>query len=122
MSCRLYIDEVGNDDVVSESERYLSLTGITTKLHGHDTIIAPAIEAIKREFFGHNPPICTIILHRRELVRKEPPFVALQDPETNARWEARLLRLIEELPYIVNTVLIDKHAHVEKYGEWHHNP
>ena len=30
--------------------------------------------------------------------------------------------LIEDLPYIANTVLIDKRAHVEKYGEWHNNP
>ena len=32
MTCRLFIDEVGNDDTKTPSERYLSLTGIITKV------------------------------------------------------------------------------------------
>jgi hypothetical protein len=122
MTCRLYIDEVGNDDIASESERYLSLTGITTKIYGHDTKIHPEIEALKNEIFGHNPPQYTIVLHRREILRKEKPFDCLQDAEVNAKWEARILELIESLPYIVNTVLIDKHEHTRRYGEWQYNP
>ena len=30
--------------------------------------------------------------------------------------------LIETLPYIALTVLIDKHAHIQKYPVWHFNP
>jgi hypothetical protein len=122
MTCRLYIDEVGNDDTVSESERYLSLTGITTKVHGHDTKIHPEIETLKNEIFGHNPPQYTIILHRREILRKEKPFDCLREEKTNLQWEARILTLIETLPYIVNTVLIDKREHAKRYGDWQYNP
>src|SRR6185437_3364502 len=122
MTCRLYIDEVGNDDTVSESERYLSLTGITTKIHGHDTQIHPEIEKLKNELFGHNPPQYPVILHRREIVRKEKPFDCLQDKKINAEWECRILSLIETLPYIANSVLIDKHEHARRYGEWQYNP
>lgn len=122
MTCRLFIDEVGNDDVKTPSERYLSIVGIITKVHGHDTQITPELEGLKRDLFGHAPPLCTIILHRRELVRKEAPFKALNDPAVNAEWERRALKLISGLPYIAIVVSIDKKAHVEKYPVWHFNP
>jgi hypothetical protein len=122
MDCRLYIDEVGNDDLATESERYLSLTGITTKLHGHNTKIQPEIERLKSDLFGHNPPQWSVILHRREIVRKQSPFDCLQDPKVNAEWESRILSLIGTLPYIANTVLIDKHEHAERYRVWLYNP
>jgi len=122
MTCRLFIDEVGNDDNKNSSERFLSLTGIITKKYGHDNHITTAIEQLKADFFGHSPPDTVVILHRRELVRKEPPFECLWDADTNKAWEARLLKLIEELPYIAITVMIDKREHSEKYQVWQFNP
>jgi hypothetical protein len=118
MTCRLYIDEVGNDDTETESERYLSLTGIITKVGSHDNSITPAIEALKTDLFGHAPPNKVVILHRREMVRKEPPFKQLMDATVNAEWERRILKLIEDLPYIANTVMIDKHEHRDRYKVW----
>ena len=44
MTCRLFIDEVGNDDVKTLEEQFLSITGIITKKHGHDNVITPEIE------------------------------------------------------------------------------
>jgi hypothetical protein len=79
MRCRLFIDEVGNDDLVTPSERYLSLTGIITKIRSHDHHITPAIEELKTQLFGHNPPTKTVILHRKEIRRREPPFECLRD-------------------------------------------
>lgn len=122
MACRLYIDEVGNDDVKTLEEQFLSITGIITKRHGHDHIITPEIERLKTDIFGHHPQTNPVILHRREIVRKEPPFEALWDPKTNAEWQTRILGLIDTLPYIAMTVLIDKHAHVQRYPVWHFNP
>jgi hypothetical protein len=122
MTCRLYIDEVGNDDVKTPSERFLSLTGIITKLHGHDFVITPEIEKLKWDLFNHDPFTNPVVLHRKEIVRKETPFEALQDPATNAEWEKRILNLIEILPYIAITVVIDKEEHLKKYQVWHFNP
>lgn len=122
MTCRLYIDEVGNDDTSSPTERYLSLTGIITKKRSHDNTIRPAIEQLKADLFGHDPPKNIVILHRREIVRKEPPFDCLRDKGQNARWEVGLLKLIESLPYIAITVMIDKHEHAQKYAVWQFNP
>jgi hypothetical protein len=122
MTCRLYIDEVGNDDTRSAEERFLSLTGIITKTRSHDNHIAPAIETLKGDLFGHNPPENTIVLHRREIVRREPPFECLWDETKNKDWESRLLKLIENLPYIAITVLIDKEEHMRRYPVWQYNP
>jgi hypothetical protein len=122
MTHRLYIDEVGNDDTDTASERYLSLTGIITKVRSHDNLITPSIEALKTRIFGHNPPQWPVILHRREIVRRELPFDCLLDEAVNADWEASILRLIEGLPYIAITVMIDKHEHKERYKVWLFNP
>jgi hypothetical protein len=85
MTCRLFIDEVGNDDVKTLEEQFLSITGIITKKHGHDHVITPEIEKLKTDMFGHDPKAHPVILHRREIVRKEPPFEALWDPTINAQ-------------------------------------
>jgi hypothetical protein len=122
MTCRLYLDEVGNDDTKSASERFLSLTGIITKIHSHDSKITPEIEALKARLFGHSPPDKVIILHRREIVRREPPFECLWDKEKNKEWEQAILKLIGGLPYIAITVMIDKQEHAQKYLVWQFNP
>ncbi|WP_315743596.1 MULTISPECIES: DUF3800 domain-containing protein [unclassified Bradyrhizobium] len=122
MTCRLFIDEVGNADVKTPSERFLSVTGIITKVHGHQNIITPEIEKLKKDLFNHDPITNPVILHRKEIVRKEKPFGSLQDLAVNAEWETRILGLIETLPYIAVTVIIDKLEHQKKYQVWHFNP
>jgi hypothetical protein len=122
MMCRLYLDEVGNDDVSTPTERFLSITGITTKISSHENYITPEIESLKADLFGHSLPDNAVILHRREIVRREGHFTVLREKAVNESWESRILDLIGSLPYIVNTVLIDKHEHVRRYAVWHYNP
>ena len=122
MVCRLFIDEVGNDDVDHPAEQYLSLTGIICDKPGHGEAIKPRIEQAKTDFFGHNPPAKIVILHRRELVRREPPFECLHDEITRAAWDACVLDLVGSLPYTAVTVMIDKHEHRDRYKVWIHNP
>lgn len=122
MTCRLYIDEVGNADVDHPAEQYLSLTGIITKTRLHDKRFVPELEILKHDLFDHNPPAKTVILHRREIQRREGVFKVLNDPKKNQEWENRILSLIERLPYIALTVMIDKHAHRKKYTVWLFNP
>ena len=100
----------------------MSLTGITTKIRSHDKHVTPAIEELKARLFGHSLPNRIVILHRREIMRREAPFECLRDEKINADWERSLLELIEKLPYIANTVMIDKHEHRKKYTVWQFNP
>jgi hypothetical protein len=125
MLCRLYIDEVGNADLKNapndENVRYLSLTGVTTFRSLHDRTIQPAIDQLKTDLFGHGPAN-PVILHRREIIDRVGPFAVLHDDECRATFDERALRLIENLPFIANTVTIDKAEHVERYGVWHFDP
>jgi hypothetical protein len=122
MVCRLYIDEVGNDDVGHPRERYLSLTGLITKVEFHERRFKPEIEKLKSDLFGHNPPATTVILHRREIMRKEAPFECLRNEDKNAEWEKRLIDILDKLPFLITTVMIDKHSHRDRYAVWLFNP
>ncbi len=122
MTCRLYICAVGNDNVRRAAERYLSVVGIIVKAHGDAARITPEIENLKAELFGHAPPEHTIILHPREIQRKETPFKVLRQEATNSEWERRLLGLIEGLPYVAVVATIDKLEHINRYAAWHFSP
>ena len=82
MKYRLYIDEVGNSDIGSSrnpNHRYLSLTGVIAELDYVRDVLYPDLEELKRRYFGSHPDD-PIVLHRKELVNKKPPFAALNDP------------------------------------------
>ena len=122
---RLYVDEVGNHDLdarrVKPNERYLSLTGIVLDLEYVRATVSPAIEGLKAATFRSHPDD-PVVLHRRELLEKKPPFTALRDPATCARFDAALLALIRNLNFRVMTATIDKWQHVSRYGTWTQHP
>lgn len=125
MTCRLYIDEVGNSDLRGSANddniRYLSLTGITTKLLAQERVFQPHLDRIKNKYFAgyHRQPV---IFHRREMMRGEGPFAVLNDEEVRRAFDADLLEVLESLPYIAVTATIDKREHLDRYSVWHHDP
>ena len=124
MKYRLYIDEVGNSDVNASREpnhRYLSLTGIIVDLSHVAGTMHPEIEKLKTDFFGQHPDE-PLILHRKELVNRQPPFSALRNPAVELSFNNSLLGLINTLDYKVLTVVIDKLQHLEQYQVWRYDP
>lgn len=113
---RLYIDEVGTDDVQSvdaDNERYLSLTGVAMKVdHARDEL-APRMANLKAEIFGHDPDD-PLILHRKKIVKRSGPFHVLSDPEREAAFNAAIISIFQECDYRVITALIDKRAMLGK--------
>lgn len=124
MRCRLYIDEVGNGDLSGNSnninQRYLSLTGLITRIVFYNKRFTPDVVAFKQDIFGRND--VPIILHRREIVRREGAFSILVDERIRERFDAGLLQLFEKLPYLASTITIDKNEHVRLYGDWTRDP
>ena len=122
MTCRLFIDEVGNGDLrgsaTDDNVRYLSLTGILTTLDSHDRRITPAINALKHGVFGNT----SVVLHRRDIVRREGPFRILHDPEPKRQFDDGLRECVRAVPYLVTTVTIDKRSHLERYAVWRYDP
>lgn len=124
MKYRMYVDEVGNPDLKScydSRHRHLSLTGVILELGYVERVAFPALEGLKRDYFGSHPDD-PVILHRKELLNAKPPFDCLADAAARERFDAELLALLAELEYIVITVVIDKQAHVEQYRVWRYDP
>ena len=124
MKFRFYVDEVGNSDLGASQEpnhRYLSLTGIIFELGYVDTTVFPAIEGLKRKYFGSHPDE-PIVLHRKELVNKKPPFDSLQVREVEQAFNRDLLNLLRSLDYVVITTVIDKLEHQQRYRVWRFDP
>lgn len=101
---------------VDDNERYLSLTGIITRIELHISRFQPQVATLKRDIFGPNGD--RVILHRREIMRREGPFAVFHDDELRARFDGQTLTLFRELPYLATTVAIDKKQHHDLYGEW----
>ena len=120
----MYIDEVGNSDLGSSknpNHRYLSLTGVILELDYVDNIFQPELETIKRKYF-HSHVDDPLILHRKELVNKKPPFACLRDPEIEAAFNQELLSCMSHWQYTVITAVIDKMYHTEQYQVWRYDP
>ncbi|MBL7110036.1 MAG: DUF3800 domain-containing protein [Candidatus Marinimicrobia bacterium] len=122
---RLYIDEVGHHmgfkDENNLGQRYLSLTGIIFDLKYVADVVAPSILNLKSEFFPSHPDD-PIILHRKEIVNKKPPFQSLQDENIEKRFNQKILKLFSELECTVITVVLDKKEFKDQYTVWHHHP
>ena len=124
MKYRLYIDEVGNSDLNASADpnhRYLSLTGVIFELDYVRNVLFPAIEELKARYFASHPDD-PVILHRKELVNKKPPFAELNDPAIERQFNHDLLTLLTDLDYTVITVVIDKLEHQQRYATWRFDP
>lgn len=124
MKHRLYIDEVGNSDLNASrnpNHRYLSLTGIIIQLEYVNEVLFRELEDLKQRYFGSHPDE-PIVLHRKELVNKKPPFEALNDPAIEQAFNAELLARLTQWEYTIITVVIDKLQHEEQYQVWRYDP
>jgi len=124
MKFRLYVDEVGNPDLqssVDENHRFLCLTGVIIDLSYVSKVISPQLESLKVKYFGSHPDE-PIILHRKELLYRKPPFSALQKPEIERSFNEEILLKLKQWQYSVITVIIDKYEHAEKYSAWRYDP
>ncbi|HWW11581.1 MAG TPA: DUF3800 domain-containing protein [Brevundimonas sp.] len=120
---RLYIDETGIQSLkTAQTDRYLCLMGIIMRRDVHDGAVTDRLKQIKQDIFGHDEDT-PIILHRRDIVRGEPPFDRLRKSEALAQeFQARWLALVREAKYLAMAAAIDKREHLERYRVWQHDP
>jgi hypothetical protein len=121
---RLYIDEVGNHDMThadDPNQRFLSLTGVILESSYTLRVLKPEMDQIKRDFFQRDPDE-PVILHRKEMINKLPPFSSLNDPEVKERFNMVLLNFLDRWDYKVITVVLDKKTHRDLYQVWHFHP
>jgi len=124
MKFRMYVDEVGNNDLGSSDNplhRFLSLTGIILELDYVKNTLFPQMENLKSKYFGSHPDE-PIILHRKEIMNAKYPFECLRDPQIRTEFDKELLNLMAKWEYTVITACIDKKKHKEKYKTWRYDP
>ena len=98
---RLYIDEVGNPDLKNSenlNHRFLSLTGVIIDLAYVQRRIHPDLETLKACYFDSHPDE-PVIMHRKEIVNRRPPFQALRNRAVEAAFNEDLLKLLREWEY-----------------------
>jgi hypothetical protein len=120
---RLFFDETGNGDLKSAkdnpNERYLSVTGVIIRQDIHDGYVTRRLNRLKRDLF---PGGQDVVLHRRDMMRREGAFKVLNNDQLRREFDARLAALISEVSAPVFTISIDKKAHLERYRVWQHSP
>jgi hypothetical protein len=124
MKLRIYIDEVGNNDIGSSNipnHRYLCLTGVVFDLGYVKSTLTPELERLKSKYFNSHPDD-PIIFHRKELLNKKHPFKALCDPKIEKEFNAELLSHLEKWQFKTITILIDKLEHQNRYATWKYDP
>jgi hypothetical protein len=121
---RMYVDEVGNPDLESSdnpNHRFLSLTGVIIELEYVRLVINPQMEALKHKYFTAHPDE-PIVLHRKEILNRKPPFEVLRNPATAESFDLELIDLLKKWEYTVITVCLDKRKHREMYTVWRYDP
>ena len=124
MKYRVYIDETGNSDLGSSdnpNQRFLSLTGIIISLDHVRERVFPEFERLKAKHFTSHPDD-PVILHRKEVMNKLPPFDCLKDPARCDEFDSEILGLVESWDYRVISVCIDKKRHKDTYQVWRYDP
>jgi hypothetical protein len=121
---RIYIDETGNPDLESSDNplhRYLGLTGIIIDLNESKGVLTSRLNDLKARYFSieYDEPI---ILHRKDILKKKPPFSILTDPKMESNFNSDLLKLLRDINFKVVSVVIDKLEHKQKYSVWRHDP
>ncbi len=114
---RLYVDEVGNDDVSSldnENERFLSLTGVIMTVRDARDFLGVRMDSLKIDLFNHDPDD-PVVLHRKKILKASGPFATLQEPARRAIFDSRIMTIKQETPYRVITALLDKRAMLRKH-------
>lgn len=121
---RLYVDESGDHTyykLEDPAKRYLGLTGIFIEGEYYRTAFQVEMEKLKQKHFPHSPDE-PVILHRADIINRRGPFWRLRDVEKEQAFNEDFLQFIKEQNYNIVTVVIDKKAHIEQYGEIAYHP
>lgn len=119
MRYRLYVDESGDHtyrNLEDIGRRYLGVVGIAIESDYYRNEFQPKLEAIKQLHFPHSPDE-PIILHREDIYNRRHAFGVLKEPARNEAWECDFLEFVRNASIRLFTVVIDKKAHRERYGD-----
>ncbi|MFC1986516.1 DUF3800 domain-containing protein [Chloroflexota bacterium] len=124
MRLRLYVDESGDHtyrNLEDVGRRYLGLIGVAIEADYYRNEFQPGLESFKQLHFPHNPDE-PVILHREDIYNRRHNFGVLRDIARNDAWEHDFIEFVQRARFQLITVVIDKKAHRERYGDAAEHP
>ena len=115
-----FFDECGDHslDVIDRDFPLFLLATVVVERKAYIDEIVPRMNRLKLAHWDHEG----VNLHSRDIRKAEGPFSILQQRERRDRFMNELSSLIEELPYTLFVVGIDKLRHKERYASRAQNP
>src|SRR4051812_48930287 len=109
-----YLDESGDHSLTSihKDTPVFALGFLVCDVDQYIDEIVPQITRLKIDFFGHD----AVVLHLREIHRREGPFAALQNKSTCAAFWSAIQNIVKVAPFEMIAVAIKKPEHLAKYG------
>ncbi|MHA3905175.1 DUF3800 domain-containing protein [Castellaniella sp. WN] len=108
----MFVDESGDHsmDPINQNYPIFVLSLCIIKRRDYTDNLAPRIKSLKIDYFGHD----LAILHEHDILRKKSWFSRF-GPKEREELMARLGEIIEETPFHLIAIIIDKERHKKKY-------
>ncbi len=108
----IYVDESGDHGLMAVDPQHpvFVLSFCIFRQDDYATRVVPAIINLKFKYFGHD----MVVLHERDIRKRGGAFAAFS-PDVREEFLESINQLIQELPFTVVAVVIDKQKLIAKY-------
>lgn len=96
---------------------FVLATIVVERVRYYEQII-PSMNRLKLKYWDHEG----INLHSRDIRKSQGAFSILQNESLRKRFIAELTALMQNLPYTLFVVAINKRRHLQRYNDHAHNP
>lgn len=115
-----FLDECGDHSLekIDQDFPLFVLSSVVVERENYENKIIPGFNKLKLKYWDHEG----VNLHSRDIRKAEGPFSILENAVRRGQFLSNLTSLIEDLPYTLFIVGIDKIKHKERYGDRATNP
>ncbi len=110
----IYVDESGGHNLAKIYREYpiFSLAFCIFRKSDYAQLVAPALQAFKFKWFGHD----MVILHEHEIRKQTGPFHILTKLSVREQFMSELNGILEAAPMTIIAAVINKSKHVSQYS------
>jgi hypothetical protein len=111
----IYVDESGDHSLAKVNPQFplFVLAFCIMRKEDYANHISAGIQRLKLRWFGHD----AVVLHEKEIIRKEGPFSFLQNTMARNAFMAELTGIMAHAPMVVVSAIIHKTRLAERYRE-----
>ncbi len=120
MALIAYLDETGDHAMwpLDTTFPIFALAMFVCDTAAYIHTIVPAVYQFKFDYFGHEG----VIIHSRDIRKAQGDFAFLTDPSKRPAFYERINRIMTDSDYTLLAAVIDKKAHLHRYGSYAYHP